>query len=132
MDSKRLTNEIASLARDDQALLAQSMSTQALLSALYAKCLNMDQVWQDFSEGRHSLVNVFDERGRLRVLIEKFGEMMLAVTDTQFDKGERSNGWHDVSRTHMRDIVIENLIQSLSSAMQIRMTTKHLESEESS
>lgn len=119
-----LRHSVRSLPPDDQAVLAQGLSAQVLLLALYAKSLDRDQFQRDFSEERYSLLSVFDERGRLGVLIDAFGEMMITATDAQYDKGERSNGWHDVSRSHMRDMVIQCLMRSLSNAMQYRLATK--------
>lgn len=130
MKIRELKDQIGILTLDDQASLAQCLSSQALLSALYAKSLDMDQVRRDFSVESYSLLSVFDERGRLSILIEKFGEMMLTLTDTQFDKGERSNGWRDVSRSYMRDIVSQNLMNCLKNATELRLKTNFLEIED--
>lgn len=120
MRAQEIREEIRRLSLEDQGIAAQSMSTQALLSALYDKCLDMEEVRQDFSEGRYSLLSAFDERGRLRVLIENFGTMMLTITEAQFNKGERSNGWGDIGREEMHDIVIKSLKTSLDNANQLR------------
>ena len=129
MNTDDLKSEVSRLPPDKQASVAQIMSSQALLSALYDKSLNIDGVRRDFKSGCHSLLSVFDERARLRVLVERFGEMVLAITDTQFENGEHNNGWNEISRSHMRDIVIQSMITSLNNAMQMRMQTKNLEEE---
>lgn len=128
-NTEQLKSEVSRLAPEEQASVAQIMSSQALLSALYDKTYDIDAVRRDFRTGRHSLLNIFDERARMRVLVEKFGEMILAITDAQYDNGERSNGWTEISRSDMRDIVIQSMMASLNNAMQLRMRTKDLEAE---
>lgn len=129
-NTKQLKSEVSRLAPEEQASLAQIMSSQALLSALYDKTYDIDGVRRDFRTGRHSLLNIFGERARMRVLVEKFGEMILAITDAQYDNGERSNGWTEIRRSDMRDIVIQSMMTSLNNAMQLRIRTKDLEAEE--
>ena len=129
MNTDELKSEVSRLTPEKQASVAQVMSSQALLLALYDKSLNIEGVRKDFTIGRYSLLSVFDERARMRVLVEKFGEMILSITDAQFDKGEHNNGWNEISQSHMRDIVIQSMMTSLHNAMQIRMQTKNIEEE---
>ena len=129
LNTCELKSEASRLTPEKQASVAQIMSTQALLSALYDKSVNIDDVRWDFKSGHHSLLSMFDERARLRVLVERFGEMVLAITDAQFENGERNNGWNEISQSHMRDIVIQSMMTSLHNAMQIRIQTKKSEQE---
>lgn len=124
------TDQIETLDLSEQHQIAMKLSTQALLSGLYGKALDYDVVRRDFSEGRYSLLSAFDEKARLRVLITEFGKMMLTATDAQFDKGERSNGWEDLSRREMRDRVIQALKDCLAEAEKLRRGSLHLEEDE--
>lgn len=124
-----LKREVSRFTPEEQASIAQSMSSQALLSALYDKSHNIDGLRRDFKTGRNSLLNVFDERARLRVLVEKFGEMVLTITDAQFENDENNDGLNKVSLSHMRDIVIQSMMTSLNNTMERRMRTKDLEVE---
>lgn len=67
MTVHEIIKHIADLSEDGQLEVAQSMSTQLLLLALYDKCLDMPSIRQETLECRHSLLSVHDERGRLGV-----------------------------------------------------------------
>lgn len=77
----------------------------------------MPKVRQETLECRQSLLSVHDERGRLRVLISEFGNLVMAITQAQYQKGERSNGWHDLSLEEMQQKVIVCLRRGLASTM---------------
>lgn len=103
------------LTPDEQLEVAQSLSTQVLLLALYDKCLDIPRIRQEIIDCRQSLLSVHDERGRLGVLTSEMGSMVLAITEAQYQKGERSNGYQDLSLEEMHQKVIECLRHGLAS-----------------
>lgn len=113
--AKDVISNFQILEEDDQLAVAKSFSCQLLLLGLYDKCLDMPQVRQETLECRHSLLSVHDERGRLGVLAGEFGNMVMTITEAQYRKGERSNGWHDLSLNEMQQKVIACLRHGLAS-----------------
>lgn len=103
------------LCDDDKIEVAQSLPSQVLLLALYDKCLDMPSIRQETLDCRQSLLSVHDERGRLGVLTSEFGNMVMTITQAQYQKGERSNGWHDLSLEEMQQKVIAFLRHGLAS-----------------
>lgn len=113
---RHIVTKIRSLPEDEQITIGHSFPTQLLLLILYARCLDIESIRQETLEYRQSLLSVHDERGRLGVLTSEFGNLILAITEAQYQKGERSNGWHDLSLNEMQQKVIESLRHGLASS----------------
>lgn len=112
-----IVTKISSLPENEQITIGHSFPTQLLLLILYARCLDIESIRQETLECRQSLLSVHDERGRLGVLTSEFGNLVLAITEAQFQKGERSNGWHDLPLHEMQQKVIESLRHGLASSI---------------
>ncbi|MCV3765147.1 hypothetical protein [Rhizobium sp. TRM95796] len=121
-----LKGRVLALSPWEQKDIVGGLPIQVLLSALYDKTSDLGSIYKELRD-KDSMLNVFDERARLRTVVEKFGETILRFTDAQFQKGERSNGWRDLSHTEMQDIVIEALMTSLGNAMRVRKETRNIE-----
>lgn len=111
-----IVTKISSLPENEQITIGHSFPTQLLLLILYARCLDIERIRQETLECRQSLLSVHDERGRPGVLTSEFGNLVLAITEAQFQKGERSNGWHDLPLDEMQQKVIESLRHGLASS----------------
>ncbi|MCE6949931.1 hypothetical protein LAZ29_03200 [Cereibacter sphaeroides] len=108
--------------RYKQVEVARLLSPQALLSALY--CQRPEVIAESFRDVSFNGVNLCDERGRLRALVEDLAEAVFRIADVEYECGMRSDGWRDQTRKEMRDKAIEALETGLERARNLRNATR--------